>query len=287
MNYRPVLRFVFLLCWSAAGAFLSLAQTAAPPRPLTLIRPSDSGFDALLTANFPGLDNLDGYAVYRPFLVLLRNDTSHTVRAYMLQWEARSFSGEPFRLQDLIERYSPAPAAERVALGPGEMRLVSDHFDVSPKEYQSQHQHNWVATMMAQAGANVRYSSADHNSVVAEVDAAVFDDGLCTGPDHHQVLMHYQRELDAEHDLADAVLRLLDQKAPEADVVAFLKAESDAAAVANQSLSGSAFVYAFYRGRQADRLLAEYRRGGIENVMARAWKVTQHPRMQLSVLPQP
>jgi hypothetical protein len=121
--------------------------------------------------------------------------------------------------------------------------------------------------------------------VVVATDAAVFDDGLCVGPDHEQVFMHYQRELDAEHDIADAILRLLDEKAPETDVVAFLKAESDAAAVANQSLSGSAFMYAFYRGRQAQILLTLYHRGGLENVMTRAWHVSQHTRKQLSVPP--
>ncbi len=203
----------------------------------------------------------------------------------MLQWQARSFSGEGFQLADRIERYDPGPASERMALPPGELRLVSDHFDVSPKEYQSKHQHNWVAIMMSQAGANPRYASADPNSVVAAADAAVFDDGLCVGPDHQQIFMRYQRELDAEHDIADAILRLLDEKAPEADVVALLKAESDAAAKANESLSGSPFIYAFYRGRQAQILLTLYRRGGIESVTTRAWHVAQHPRKQLSVLP--
>jgi hypothetical protein len=285
VNYQCVARLVFLLCCSSAGSFGGLAQTAAPTHQLTLIRPSDPGFDALLTENFPGLEKLDGYAGYRPFLVLLRNDTTYAVRAYMLQWQARSLNGETFRLQDLIERYDPSPASERMALPPGELRLVSDHFDVSPKEYQSKHQHNWVATMMAQAGANPRYASADPNSVVAVADAAVFDDGLCVGPDHQQVFMRYQRELDAEHDIADAILRLLDEKAPETEVVAFLKAESDAAAKANESLSGSPFIYAFYRGRQAQILLTLYHRGGIESVTTRAWHVAQHPRKQLSVLP--
>ena len=279
-----MLRLVLVLCCSAVVASSSLGQASASPHQLTLIHPNDTGFDNLLTTNFPGLASLDGYAIYRPFLVLLRNDTALTVRAYMLQWQARSFNGESFQLADLIERYDLGPASERVALAPGEMRLVSDHFDVSPKEYQSQHQHNWVATMMSQAGANSRYASADPNSVLTAVDAAVFDDALCVGPDHRQIFMRYQRELDSEHDIADAILRLLDEKAPETDVVAFLKAESDAAAVANQSLNGTAFMYAFYRGRQAQTLLTLYHRGGIESVTTRAWHVAQHPRKQLSVL---
>jgi hypothetical protein len=279
-------RFAVVLLCICVSAVGSWGQNA-PPRQLTLIQPNDSSFDQLVSTNFPGLDRLDGYAIYRPFLVLLRNDTSHVVRAYMIQWEARSLSGEPFQLADRIERYSPALASERIALAPGEMRLVSDHFDVSPKEYESEHQGKWVATMISQAGTNSRYSSADPNSAVAAVDAAVFDDGLCVGPDHHQIFLRYQREMDAEHDMADAILRLLDQKAPETDVVAFLKAEADAAAAANQSLSGSAFLYAYYRGRQAQTLLTLHHRGGLESVMTRAWRVQQHPRQKLvTTLPQ-
>ena len=257
------------------------AQTV-PVRQLTLIQPNDPSFDNLLTTNFPGLDRLDGYATYRPFLVLLRNDTQNTVRAYMLQWEARSLNGEPFRLQDLIERYDPAPASERVALAPGALRLVSDHFDVSPKEYQSLHQHNWVAAMMAQAGANPRYASADPNSVVAAVDAAVFDDDTCVGPDHYKVCQRLQTAMDAEQDVAQELLQLLDRKASEADVVAYLKSLTDASTTAAATVNGAAFDRAFWRGRQGERLLAFYKRGGLESVMDRAWRVTQHPRKKLS-----
>jgi hypothetical protein len=250
---------------------------------LTLIHPNDPEFDNLLTANFPGLDKLDGYALYRPFLVLLRNDTSHAVSAYMLQWDSRSSRGEPRRFANLIERYDPGLASQRVALTPGELRLVSERFDVGPKEFQSTQQHNWVATMLSTAQTKSRYLSVDPNSIIASVDAAVFDDGLCVGPDHYQLFMRYQREMDAEHDLAEEMLRLLDAKASEADIIAFLKAETDAAATANQSLSGSAFYYAFHRGRQAQKLLTLYKRGGIEGVMTQAWRVTQHPRKQLSL----
>lgn len=113
MNYKLLLRLVFLFYWWTALAVSTLAQTEVPQRQLTLIRPGDSGFDALLSENFPGLEKLDGYAVYRPFLVLLRNDTPHAVRAYMLQWQARSLQGATFQLADRIERNDPAPASER------------------------------------------------------------------------------------------------------------------------------------------------------------------------------
>jgi hypothetical protein len=135
--------------------------------------------------------------------------------------------------------------------------------------------------MMSKMQMRARYSSTDTQSITASVDAAVFDDGACVGPDHYELFTKFQREMDAEQDMAKEVLRFLDDKASEAEVVAFLKGETDAAAGANTSLSGSAFYYAFYRGRQAQAFLTLYDRGGIEKVMTRAWRVTQHPRQTL------
>jgi hypothetical protein len=80
---KPLARLLLFLICSAATSSISSAQTPAPHQ-LTLIHPDDRVFDQLLNTNFPGLDRLDGYPAFRPFLVLLRNDTSHAVRAYML-----------------------------------------------------------------------------------------------------------------------------------------------------------------------------------------------------------
>jgi hypothetical protein len=170
---------------------------------------------------------------------------------------------------------------ERVALAPGELRLVSPNFDVSPKEYQSNHQHNWVVNMMSTRQTHPPYSLTDTQSITSSVDA-VFDDGLCVGADHRQFFERYQREMDAEHDLAEAVLQLLDAKTSEADVAAFLKNELDANTAASTSQGGDASIYAFHRARHAQELLTLHRRGGIENVMTRAWRVKQHPRQKLS-----
>jgi len=175
-----------------------------------------------------------------------------------------------------MERYDPNPAVARVALAPGELRLVAPGIDVSPKEWQSNHPHNWVVNMMSTRQSHPPYSFTDTQSVTPSVDA-VFDDGLCVGDDHHQFFERYQREVDAERDLAQELLRLLDAKTPEADVVAFLKGESDAGAASVQGESA-----AFYRGRHAQTFLTLYRRGGLETVMTRAWTVTQHRPLKLS-----
>ncbi len=195
----------------------------------------------------------------------------------MMAWERQSPAyPRPQPVNAFMERYDPAPVVERVALAPGELRLVAPGIDVSPKEYQLNHQHNVVVTTMSTRQNHPPYSFTDTQSVTPSVDA-VFDDGLCVGADHHQVFERYQREVDAERDLAQELLRLLDAKTSEADVIAFLKGESDAGATSIQGESA-----AFYRGRHAQTLLTLYRRGGLETVMTRAWTVMQHRPLKLS-----
>jgi hypothetical protein len=254
---------------------------AAPARQLTLIPANDPEFETLLNTNFPGLESLDGYAVFRPYLAFLRNDTSRPARAYQMLWARQSASLQ--RLQPInafIYRYDPAPAVGRIALAVGELRLVSPSFDVSPKEFQLAHQHNWVVRQLSARQTHPPYSLADTQSVTPSVDA-VFDDGLCTGVNRHNLFESYQQEVNAERDMAEALLRLLDAKASEAEVSAFLSSERNAATAANTSQSGSAALYASHRLQHALNYQALYKDGGMENVMTRAWTVTQHRQQQV------
>jgi hypothetical protein len=259
----------------------ALAQVS-PSRHLTLVRPDAQEFDTLLNTNFPGIARLDGYATFRPYLVLLQNDTSLPVRAYMVTWETRLPTGATRRTANLVERYDPSPTSMRVALAPGQLRLVTPVFDVSPQEYQSNpHLHSWVAALMSAQQTHAPYSLTN-TSITSSVDAAIFGDGLCVGEDHYQVFTRFERELAAEHDLAETILQLLDAKVPETGIVTFLKNEVEANTNASVSQGGSASMYAFHRARHAQNLLTLYRQGGLENVMAQSWKVTQQPQQQLS-----
>jgi hypothetical protein len=107
-----------MLCVTPFGA---VAQSGSSHQ-LTLIHPDDTEFETLLNGNFPGFEMLDGFAIFRPYLVLLRNDTSHAVRVYKVAWERQSSStGRPQPINSFIDKYDPAPSVERVALAPGEL----------------------------------------------------------------------------------------------------------------------------------------------------------------------
>jgi hypothetical protein len=83
-----------LLFAALLAPHFAAAQQAAVSHQLTLIRPDDREFASLLAENFPRLEALQGYALYRPFLVLLRNDTPYAARAYSVQWLSRLSNGQ-------------------------------------------------------------------------------------------------------------------------------------------------------------------------------------------------
>ncbi|MGC1485459.1 MAG: hypothetical protein WA789_16820, partial [Candidatus Acidiferrum sp.] len=66
MKSKRIARVLFFLICSIATALISSAQTLTTHQ-LTLIHPDDPDFDTLLSANFPGIERLDGYSVVRPY----------------------------------------------------------------------------------------------------------------------------------------------------------------------------------------------------------------------------
>jgi hypothetical protein len=275
----PILLLLILVC---IIPFSSSAQSA-PLRQLTLIHPEDPDFDTLLNTNFPGLERLDGYSAFRPYLVLMRNDASQSARAYAVEWETRSSNGMIHRsVSHFIQKRNPAVTIDRQAFTPGELRLISPTFDVSPVEYTRQQ--NSIANLMSALSTHPPYSFVNTQSITASVDAAVFADGAYIGPDRNRLLLRYQCKRDAERDVAQALLQLLDAKAPVGDVLALLEHDAQAGRAANTSQADRDSVYALYRGREAQTFLTLYHRGGIESVMTRAWAVAQNP--QEKIIPQ-
>jgi hypothetical protein len=284
MYRKMAIEMILLKLFRAVGGCLLIACAtfgqSKSAHQLTMILPNDQGFDTLIKESFTGVDRMDGYNEFRPFLVILRNDGERAVRTYMVAWEMRLFSGQERKTGSFVERNDRNLANERVSLAPGEVRLVSDRFDVGPEEFQSTREHNWVQTTLTSALGMNRYSSTDKNSITASV-AVVFDDDTCSGPDHYRLCQRFQAEIDAEHDIAEELLSLMDKKASEQEVVAHLKKQAGASASAMETLTDSAFDRAFWRGRQGEKLLALYNRGGLESVMLHAWRVEQRQRHQL------
>jgi hypothetical protein len=280
-RFVPRLLPFFLLAVAVAIPSRGSAQTPAS-RQLTLIHPDDPEFESLLNANFPGIELIEGYAIFRPYLILLRNDSAQEVRAYTIEWQsAKSETGFVRRTEaHFVEKYNPALPSDRGAFAQGELRLISPLFDVSAAEYPAKK--SWVELSISTGSTHAPYASTDIKSVTASVDAAIFSDGIIAGADSHKLLLRYQCRREAERDVAAALLKLLDAKASETEVVNFLEGESQAGQQANTSQASHDTVYALFRGQEAQHFLTLYHRGGIEAVMERAWKIGQRRAEKIS-----
>jgi hypothetical protein len=271
----PIVKLLLFLLSSAATAFISSAQTPAP-RQLTLIHPDDPDFDTLLNGNFTGVDNLDGYSAIRPYLVLLRNDTAHSIRAYAIAWDIQSSNRMVSRLGDEFVQRHQEPRTRLRAFTPGEIRLVSALFDLSPEEYKSRLP--GIIKLLPGWTAHPPFSSTNIKSVSASLDAIIYDDGAYAGPDHFLFLTKYQCIRAAERDLGESLLKLMDSKASDQEILALLQQSAKAGLTANTSGRDRESICALYRGEEAQALLARYRSGGMDSLMTRAWALTQYPR---------
>jgi hypothetical protein len=275
---RMVLVFVLPVLFYVAPVGASAQSTGS--HELTLIHPEDEAFDSLLTQNFRGFQDLEDYRAVLPFMVVLRNDTSHSATAYAISWDIQSSGGMVNRLViEFIQKHHE-PKTQIRAFAPGDIRLISPIFNLSPTQYLSQR--NALSQKLAVFSPLPPYSSTDIKSIKATVDAAIYDDGAYAGLDRFELLREYQCTRDAERDVAESVLKLKGSEAPVSEIVASLERDAQAGLNANTSRGERDAIYALHRGEEAQALLNLYSRRGLDSLMARAVATTQHPRENIS-----
>jgi hypothetical protein len=181
-------------------------------QPLTLIAPNDPSFDAEMAVLFPAYTWRPNYQASRPFLVILRNDTRRTARAYEVVWHVQGLdptaSGVPaelrltaFAITTPLEMRTPGGirGTDR-SIHPGEARLLSPFF-------------NGARTDSADFAIFNRPGQlpdpSTYVAILAELDCVVYGDGSFAGPNRNHLLLRYLVARDAQHDEALAVLRRL------------------------------------------------------------------------------
>jgi hypothetical protein len=255
-----------------------------PSRQLTLIHPDDQNFESLLANNYPGFQHFEAYQTVRSFLVLLRNDTANSARAYAIKWEIRGTDGLTHRLQNYYIQKHFLPVTERRPLVPGEVRLLAPFLNLSPDQYNVQY--DYVAKLVASNTSFALFSPSKVSSVNTTVDAAIYDDGAYAGPDHFQLLLRYQCVRDAERDEANSVLQLMDANVPSEEIVQQLHQHTKDNFAVNTSHLDRATLYALYRGKEAQHLLGQHEHGGDTALRRRATAMAQHPRETLTPISQ-
>ncbi|SRR5579883_585058 len=277
---------LFLLAALCLLPCVAASQTA-PSQPdithtLTLIGPNDPEFERLITENYPGMEDLEGYRAMRPYLALLRNDTNLSVRAYVVVWDVASPGIVNHLKSQFIQRDRVAATAN--PFRPGEVRLMSGLFNLSPVEWKTR---QWaIAKFMPDWTSRIPYASTNIQSIKASVDAVIFEDGAYDGPDRFSLLTTYECIREAEHDVADSVLKMKDAQTPTADIVAMLERQAQAGLDAGPGTSRGdrESVCALYRGEEAQTLLGHFRKGGEEDLIVRAWAKANRPKEKIARL---
>ncbi len=183
-----------------------------PGKPLTVITPNDPGFDTEMALDFPNYTVLANYQASRPFLVILRNDTQRTARAYEVIWHVQvPDSDAPGGVGE--ERFSASaittpletrwPGGIRKldrSIPPGGARVISPVFNGGRADAEDFSFLNNPAELPA---------PASYSSVSVELDCVVYGDASFAGPNRSHLLLRYLVARDAQHDEALSVLRSL------------------------------------------------------------------------------
>jgi len=242
-----------------------LRYKAHEGEPLTLIEPTDPMFDAEVSVYFSDYETLPGFQQWKPFLVILRNDTQKTARAYEVIWHLLSqdantgdVSEEVFGRQSAIttplEIRRPGGVWEGdKSIRPGEVRLLSPFFNGGKGQL---------------ADFNFFHRSSElpnigPGSVIKpQLDCVVYGDGSIAGPNRTRLALRYFVTRDAQHDEALAVARRL-RESPNAPELKSALAMRGRIGSSNRSSNNRALpVYIHSRAVAAQELDAILERDG-------------------------
>lgn len=196
-------RLILALLLSSGLSCVGLCQdTPAMPSKLIALSAIDPTFDAQVEHSYPGLTHREQYEAVRPFLVLLTSNSALTAKAYAISWQVDTSGGARHHLSTFFVRsHFAVPSADH-SIRPGDIRLVSPVFNLSPSEY-AQHpdfEGQYPSTMYPHFSSSMIVQSA--------LDGVVYSDGTFAGPNQTQILQLYRCYRNAEHDEALAILEM-------------------------------------------------------------------------------
>lgn len=250
----------------------SVAAQASAPRTLTLIRPDDPEFEALVADKFPGVQSLQNYARLKPFLLLLKNETPHWATGYAIEWNIRTSNGSVHR-QPFIFLQRHDPEMQRKVIAPGEVRLLSPTLNVGPEELPARLQSIANMPMHPYTFKNIV------TSVSALIDGVVYEDDAYTGPHPENLVRRYQALRDAERDLGTALLQAFDSDPSADNILGFLSNETRR--VDSSSGEDPASLYRMERWQESQSVLSSFRAGGLAGLRQRAREMAQRPPVQV------
>jgi len=205
---------------------------------LIVVSPTDPAFEAEVSriTNRKSDKLKEQIDALKPFSVLVKNESSNFVIGYALRWDVTQADGTT--ISHLRSYTEPSTLLGRdtnkmrdmgAAIAPHSMRYVSIMSPVTEsddglvtsgvgKDVSSQH-----AGQISQLAADKNETAlidllslqlARSQSLTVTLDAAIFDDGTCVGPDSGGLFARLQALVDAQNHLLRDALRGVDQGKP-------------------------------------------------------------------------
>lgn len=245
----------------------TLKYRAKRGAPLTLIDNSDPRFTSELNVNFPGVLSMGSIETALPYMVILRNDTAKTVRAYEIRWE--DSEGNSDQANGLVDLKATAvttplelrwPSGSKVqdkSIRPGEERLVTPWSNV---------RHDELAFFEPSFGQTLR-PEASRRSLKAHVDCVVYGDGSLNGPNKSRLLLTYFITRDAQHDEALTIVQRLRAAPKDPKLKSELLRRRDIAGSPSFNSDRAMSTYKHARGAAAQEFFQLLQTGGYNAVL--------------------
>jgi hypothetical protein len=265
--------FIWMLvisCMAPVPAQSNSISAPRQPRRLELLRSNQPDFEPSIDANYPGLRQLDGFEAIKPLLVMLRNNSEHGIKAFVIKWSVVEATGRRFELTRSPWAGTSASgtlAGERIIWNPGEARLASPSFDWGIPGPGIESKAKLISAMSK--GRLATDASASLN-IDIWLDAVVYDDGVFGGPDKGNFYDRYECQQKGEQDEGAFALSLVELNLSDGEIVARLNADVEKARGHDESDRASLLDAA--RAMEARALLTilnRYGRSGLKTFSLR------------------
>jgi len=266
---RPAItlsRRELLLSPLEVGLGLPIQASATNGARVRVIHNNDSEFDMSLS-NLQSISSQ--LQQVRDFSVILRNEGDCSAKAYCIRWLFQDEKGHQRETyaQFVLKHSMPKRAAHD--LKPGTSRLISPFFNVATSGVR-----NTLGDLKNNPHLQSPYLNATNVSI--SLDAVVYADGQCEGPDVYGLTTLFRATRSAEHDEGVSILLKVRSSQNVHDLDGFLARHMHLSALAEGTSADAHYTRA--RGYEAElmrRLLAS---NGVKALVANATRRARYPR---------
>jgi hypothetical protein len=253
---------------AAATSTAGSTQSASVTDYLAITPSSDPSFISKLNNLFPSLLNDPYFQKIKSHSVLISNVSNQVISAYSTHWKATTATGGyETLLRHYAHRTSMRHQTARFGVmgnktrftgkvpvfAVGETRLLTPYFNWSPDYYQANPKPQWNKILMQSASRQFfLYELSNSTAVKVTIDSVIVNGKTVVGPDRANLAKVFRVTRNAEHDEANAILKLVKNGASADQITSALQDHASSKLPSRRHASHR--LYVSVRRRQAQVL---------------------------------